>query len=129
MDKRILVIEDDRELADLIVERLIGEGFETSHVIDGLMGVSEAHKFKPHLIILDLMLPGGGGLNVLDKLKMSTHTRHIPIIVLTGSDNDELKKKVLDCGISSYMQKPYDGKKLVEEIWKILRVDPPSKET
>lgn len=128
MDKRILIIEDDRELADLMVDRLISEGFETSHVMDGLMGVSEAHKFKPHLIILDLMLPGGGGVSVLDKLKMSTHTRHIPIIVLTGSDNDELKKKVLDRGISSYMQKPYDGKKLVEEIWKILHLDEPFKE-
>ena len=75
-----------------------------------------AHKEKPDLIMLDLNMPAGGGLGTLEHLKMSTNTKFIPIIVLTGSEDPELKKKVLDKGIEQYIQKPYEPDELIGTI-------------
>lgn len=99
-----------------------GTGYNTVIAENVFQGVAIAHKEKPDLIILDLGLPGGGGLSVLNRLKQSSSKRNIPIpvIVLTGMKDVDLKKKVLEAGVSDYLEKPYDPKVLLESIEKFI---------
>jgi DNA-binding response OmpR family regulator len=116
MAGKILIIEDDKDMAMVLAMRLTKAGYEVHTALDAAFGVKEAHQFKPQLIILDLMLPAGGGFAVLDRIKLSTHTNQIPIFVLTGSDSDQYKQKVMGLGVQQYIQKPYDFDHLLAQI-------------
>ena len=100
--------------------RLESSGFEVVTALDGYHGIKMAHQEKPDLIILDLMLPAGDGLSVLEKLKLAEPTRKIPVVVLTGMINEEYKAKVLEQGIEAYLQKPYDPDNLISIINNVL---------
>ena len=119
--KKILLIEDEPDMATVITERLHKEDLEVITIGEGKQGVEMAQKDKPDLIILDLILPLGDGLWVLQRLKELPKTMHIPVIVLTASGDDKYIKKVTDLGIEAFMRKPYKGDKLVETVNKILR--------
>lgn len=114
MAQKILIIEDDEDQAKILKLRLNSGGFDARSVPDALLAIQEARTFKPELIFLDLMLPGGGGLEVLGRLKLSIYTNKIPIVVMTGMDNEEYKSKVLKIGVEAFVQKPYDTQKMVE---------------
>ena len=81
-------------------------------------------KEEPDLIILDIRMPGGGGFNLAERLKLFTHTRTIPIIILTGSAEISHELKAEELGIRYYIKKPYDPKKLLEVVEKALKTDP-----
>src|SRR5436853_3252814 len=98
MPGKILIIEDDKEMATVLSMRLTKAGFEVKTAQDATFGVKEAHQSKPNLIILDLGLPAGGGFAVLERVKLSTHTNQIPIFVLTGSGEDQAKEKAIKLG-------------------------------
>lgn len=120
-NKKILIVEDEKDTASLLSKRLTAAGYEVLITPDVTFGISESHRFRPNLIILDLMLPGGGGLAVLNSLKLSIHTEHIPILVLTGLHDEDYKKKVLEAAsVRAYLQKPYKAEELISEIKKIF---------
>ena len=118
--KKILVIEDESDTAKVLVKRLSDNGFDVTVAKDAYQGVEFAHKQKPDLIILDLMLPVGGGLSVLRNLRLSSLGLTIPVVVLTGIKDDKYKQQVLEEGIESYLEKPYEPKVLIGIIKKIL---------
>ena len=118
--KKILIIEDEQDLASTLSKRLTSVGYEVMISMDALLGVVQAHKSKVDLIILDLMLPGGGGHSVLSNLKCSTLTMNIPVLVLTGMQDEVRKKKILEMGVDGYMQKPYEIQNVLSEIKRIL---------
>ncbi len=117
---RILLIEDDRDMANVLSLRLKNEGFDITIAVDGYIGLKIAHQERPELIILDLMLPAGGGLATLKNLRISTHTQKIPVLVLTASMDEAQKQRVLDVGVSAYLQKPYDAQELISTIQGII---------
>ena len=117
---RILIVEDEADMATVIGERLRDEKFEVMVASEGYRGVELAHKQKPDLIILDLMLPVGDGLWVLKTLKEDLATSRIPVVVLTGIENEEYKQNILKAGVEEYIEKPYDGDKLVKTIKRVL---------
>jgi CheY-like chemotaxis protein len=117
----ILVIEDEPDFSELLKMRLESNGFSVVAAMDGYQGIQLAHAEKPDLIILDLMLPAGDGASVLEKLKLSADTRHIPIVVLTGMINEEYKQKVIAKGVEAYLQKPCDSGVLLNTIKEILK--------
>lgn len=119
--KKILIIEDEQDVAKLLVARLKSAGYESVVASDGYQGVEFAHKEYPDLIILDLRLPAGDGLAVLKNIRLSAYTRKIPIIVLTGIKDEEYKKKVIDKGIEAYLEKPYEPDTLITTIQNILK--------
>ncbi len=121
MAKKVLIIEDDTDVAKILALRFKSAGFEFSHVVDGVNAIKEAQHFKPDVIILDMMLPAGGGLGVLKNLRMSTNTSLIPIIVYTGMDNEERKKEMEALGVEAYIQKPYDPQKIVEKAIELIK--------
>jgi DNA-binding response OmpR family regulator len=83
--KKILVVDDERDIVKVLVIRLQSSGYEVITAFDGAQGVFMAHKEKPDLVILDIRMPAGDGFSVAERLKRSSHTWTIPIIFLTGS--------------------------------------------
>jgi len=118
---KILIIEDEPDITKVVRKRLMEEGFEVIAAQDGYQGVKSAHKEKPDLIILDLMLPAGDGLSVLKNIRMSAHTRYIPVVVLTGIKDEEYKQKVMGEGVEAYLEKPYEPDVLTTTIKNILK--------
>ena len=118
--KKILVIEDDAALSKILFMLLSKTGYEVIIASDAMQGINMAHQQKPDLIISDLMIPAGGGLNTIKNIKLSTLLKFIPVIVLTALRDEEYKKKVLDLGIEAYLEKPYEPEMLLQKIRDIL---------
>ena len=117
---KILIIEDNPDIAELLKDLLSKEKFETAICYDGLQGREFALKFKPDLILLDLMLPAGGGFYVLEKVKLSALTKSIPIVVLTASKDIGHRNKALEMGVQAFIEKPYDPQALISTIRGLL---------
>jgi len=113
---KILIIEDNMDLAGLMQDLLVKSGFEVTVCYDGIQGREFASKEKPDLVLLDLMLPGGGGFFVLENLQLSSLTQNIPVVVLTASKNPEHRQKAVEKGVAAFVEKPYDNQQLLSII-------------
>jgi len=116
--KKILIIEDDYDLSALMSRHLSSADFDVLNVGDTIQGVQFARKEIPDLIVLDLMIPGGGGLKVLERLNQIPETQSIPVVVLTGVRDDETRKKALEIGAVEYLEKPYNAQELLRSVEK-----------
>ena len=105
--QKILIVEDDKFLRDLIQQKLNKEGFATVVAIDGEEGVRMAQAESPHLILLDLILPGIDGFEVLKRLKEDQKTSSIPVIVLSNLGQKEDIEKTLKNGAEDFMVKAH----------------------
>jgi len=114
MKKKILVVDDELDVAKALKFRLKASGYTVVLAYDSVQGFMMANKEKPDLIILDIMIPGGGGFVVAERLKQSSATHHIPIIFLTGISGGE--DRAYKIGASGYLMKPYQPEKLLETI-------------
>jgi two-component system phosphate regulon response regulator PhoB len=119
---RILIVEDEQDLASLLEYNLKQEGFETEVARTGAAGVSRAKAFKPDLILLDLMLPDVGGTEVA-RLVREGETRRIPIIMVTARGEESDRVKGLELGADDYVVKPFSVKELMLRIRNVLRRD------
>ncbi|MEO0091198.1 MAG: response regulator [candidate division WOR-3 bacterium] len=117
---KILVVEDDRNLSELIKMRLEENGFEVVTAYDGLEAISQVRKHKPDLIVLDLMLPRLDGYQVCTIIKNYETFSKIPIIILTARSSIEAKEIAFKTGADAFMVKPFDGQKLVATIKNLL---------
>jgi two-component system, OmpR family, alkaline phosphatase synthesis response regulator PhoP len=124
----ILVVEDERDILELLELSLVREGFATRGVETGDAAVLEAKAHSPELILLDLMLPGMDGLEVCRRLKQVDHTRNIPIVMLTAKDDESDIVTGLELGADDYITKPFSPKVVVARVKAVLRrrAQPPS---
>jgi two-component system phosphate regulon response regulator PhoB len=118
---KILVIEDERALVEVLTCNLEREGFEVFTAADGLEGLRLAQLKLPDLIVLDLMLPFKPGLEVCRELRMGPRTRDIPIIMVTAKAEESDELVGFATGADDYVTKPYSVKVLVQRIKKELR--------
>jgi len=118
---KILVIEDERALVEVLSYNLGREGFEVLVSHDGQDGLRQAQIKLPDLVVLDLMLPLKSGLEVCRELRMGTRTREIPIIMVTAKAEETDQLVGFATGADDYVTKPYSIKVLVERIKKVLR--------
>lgn len=122
MSKKILIIEDDRFLRELIKRKLITEGFEVSEAVDGEEGIKKIQEEKPELVLLDLILPGIDGFEVLNRAKNNEATRQIPVIILSNLGQREEIDRGLKLGAVDYMVKAhFTPGEIIEKIKNILR--------
>jgi CheY-like chemotaxis protein len=110
--KRILVIEDDDDLAEMLRHYFGGQGYEILNALNGLDGVSTARAKLPDLILLDIMLPDMDGFDVCRQLRTTPLTKHIPITFLSQRDGRADKVAGLELGADDYITKPFD----IEEL-------------
>lgn len=119
--KNILIIDDDRDWARLLSDRLEFEGYNVAVAFDTLNGVAQAVKLKPDLILLDIMMPAGGGLMVLKNIRDNSNTFNTSVIVMTGRIEDEIRAQAEKLGISGYVIKPIDSNSFMSKIKDVLQ--------
>ncbi|MCR5250187.1 MAG: response regulator transcription factor [Lachnospiraceae bacterium] len=116
--QRILIVDDDENIAELISLYLTKECFDTQIVGDGESALRAVKEFAPHLILLDLMLPGIDGYQVCREIRVNSQ---IPIIMLSAKGEVFDKVLGLELGADDYMEKPFDSKELVARVKAVLR--------
>ena len=119
--KSILIIEDEKDIVDLIEYHLKQSGFSVISALDGPTGLERARKKSPNLIILDLMLPGMDGKDICRSLKSNPLTQSIPILMLTAKAEETDRLIGFELGADDYVTKPFSPKELVLRVKAILR--------
>src|SRR5213592_4858759 len=119
--RKILIIEDESDVADLLEMGLRKAGFTTLAAADGATGLQKARDNRPDFIILDLMLPKMSGLEVCKILKNDTATSHIPILMLTAKAEEIDRIVGLEFGADDYVTKPFSPREVVLRVRAILR--------
>ena len=118
---KILIVEDEANIRQLVRYNLEKEGFQVMEAADGMQGLRTAQKEKPDLVLLDLMLPGMDGLEVCRTLKGAPATSALPIIMLTAKAEEVDKIIGLELGADDYMTKPFSPRELTARIKAVLR--------
>ena len=115
---RILVVDDEKHIAELISLYLMKEGYETREVYDGRKAMDEFYSFKPELVMLDIMLPGTDGYQVCTNIRKNSD---VPIIMLTARSDTFDKVLGLEMGADDYIVKPFEPKEMVARVKAVLR--------
>lgn len=118
---RLLVIDDDYSLFSLLADFLGNSGFECFHAPDGDSGLAMLAKEHWDLVILDVMLPGMNGHEVLRRIRSQLETRGLPVLMLTARGEEEDKVLGLEMGADDYLAKPFGAKELVARLRALLR--------
>jgi DNA-binding response OmpR family regulator len=115
---RVLLVDDDVQLCKLLAERLATEGYTMETVHDGPRGLERALSMEYALVVLDLMLPGMGGLDVLRRLRKVSP---VPVLILTARGEDSDRILGLEMGADDYVPKPFNPRELIARVRAILR--------
>jgi len=122
MAKKILIIEDDKFLRELILRKLLKAGYKVSYAIDGEEGLKKIKEEKPDLVLLDLILPGTDGFEVLEKTKSDIEISSISVIILSNLGQKEDIERGLKLGAIDFLVKAhFTPQEIVDKIEKILK--------
>lgn len=121
MKKRIMIIDDEESFASMLKLRIESSGdYEVSISLEAKDIIKRIHDFRPDVILLDLLMPGIGGLDICDMLNHDSIGMSIPVIIVSGDDKPTDKLKAFKLGISDYLVKPVEDEKLVKAIEKAI---------
>lgn len=118
MQKKILIVDDEPEFAEMIKMRLEANGYEVVAAYDGKEGLAKASSENPDLILLDVMMPGMDGFQVLKSLRANDATENIPTVMLTARGESKSIFKSQDLGATDHLIKPCESKDLLDVIKK-----------
>jgi len=122
MAKNILIVEDDKFLRELIAQKLTKEGYDASEAFDGEEGIKKIKEEKPDLVLLDLILPGIDGFEVLSKMKEDSALSSIPVIILSNLGQKEDVEKGLKLGAVDYLIKAhFTPGEIIDKIKAVLK--------
>jgi phosphate regulon transcriptional regulator PhoB len=121
LSDRILVVDDEKDLVELVKYNLEKEGFEVAVAYDGEGAIATGEREIPSLIVLDIMLPNIDGLEVCRRLKRNPVTAHIPIIMLTAKGEEADRVVGLELGADDYVVKPFSVRELIARVKTVLR--------
>jgi len=116
MGKRVLVIDDEPALVDLVRTWLESKDYEVISAYNGIEGLREAIGKEPAVVILDLMMPGMDGFEVLTRLRREPKTRETPVIILTAKRDTECLFRAKELGSTDYMMKPFSLRDLLKLV-------------
>jgi CheY-like chemotaxis protein len=117
---KILIVDDDLEIRQLLGEQLLDLGHESIYAADGVRALSLVRSERPDLILLDMRLPGVDGFSVLERLQRIPEVADIPVIVFSGMRSPEVEERALMLGAREYVHKSLSGQDLVEAIARVL---------
>src|ERR1700747_1546975 len=125
--KRVLLIEDDRDIVELVRYNLEREGFQVASATDGASGLAQIRKTPPDILLLDLMLPKLSGLDICKEIRRDTSLNRLPILMLTARGEEADRVVGLEMGADDYVTKPFSPRELVARVKALLRrAEPPS---
>jgi DNA-binding response OmpR family regulator len=119
-NKRILIVDDDPDVLHSMHVRLKANHYDTFYAADAISCMAEARKNEPDLIILDLGLPAGDGFLVMERFKAVPSLAAIPVIVVSGRDHRENRKRAVQAGARAFLQKPVNNAELLAVIRQAL---------
>jgi two-component system phosphate regulon response regulator PhoB len=117
----VLVVDDEPEIVSLVTYHLEKAGYVVSTASDGAEAIVKSRREQPCLIVLDLMLPGISGFQVLEAIRSRSETQHVPVLMLTALRDDEDRIRGLSLGVDDYVTKPFNPEELVLRVAAILR--------
>ena len=120
MADKILVADDEREIRNLLDDFLQGEGYEVVLAADGEQALQLAETESPQAIVMDIKMPGLDGIEVCKRLKERKQTKFIPVIIITGFEDNKLA--ALDMGADDFVNKPFDMVELSIRVKSVLRI-------
>jgi two-component system phosphate regulon response regulator PhoB len=126
--KRILLIEDDRDIVELVRYNLEREGFQVAAATDGASGLAQVRKTPPDILLLDLMLPKLSGLDICKEIRRDTSLNRLPILMLTARGEEADRVVGLEMGADDYVTKPFSPRELGARVKALLRRTEPSNE-
>jgi phosphate regulon transcriptional regulator PhoB len=126
--KRILIIEDDKDIVELVRYNLEKEGYRVSAADDGAAGLAQARSSPPDLLVLDLMLPKLPGLEICKELRRNSKSPRLPILMLTARGDEADRIVGLEMGADDYVSKPFSPRELVARVRALLRRTEPGEE-
>ena len=118
---RILIIDDEKDIIELVRYNLEQEGFQVTGALDGESGLNNAIREMPDLVLVDLMLPGMDGLEICRSLRADKRTAPIPIIMLTAKSGESDRVVGLELGADDYVTKPFSPRELAARVKAVLR--------
>ncbi|MDI6731575.1 MAG: response regulator [Candidatus Margulisbacteria bacterium] len=121
MAKKILIVDDDKAVADLLAIQLKELGYETGYVNDGVAALNQVHHDSPDLVILDVMLPQMDGFKVCRLLKFDQKFKKIPIILFTSLSEETNGKTGEGVGADAYFPKPFEMNKLLGKVKELIK--------
>jgi CheY-like chemotaxis protein len=124
MSKRVIVVDDDKEIREIITFVLARNGFEVTSASNGQQLHAMLVQFIPDLIILDVMMPGEDGYQICNTLQSNPQTRHIPVIIMTAHAEDIYERISVDLGAAVHMTKPFHPFNLLEQVKVLLQATP-----
>jgi phosphate regulon transcriptional regulator PhoB len=124
--KRILIIEDDRDIIELVRYNLANEGFQVSAASDGTAGLASLKKSPPDILLLDLMLPRLSGLEICKEIRRDSALNRLPILMLTARGEEADRVVGLEMGADDYVTKPFSPRELVARVRALLRRTDPA---
>lgn len=120
MSKRVIVVDDDKEIREIITFVLTRHGFEVTTASNGQQLHTHMLQFIPDLIILDVMMPGEDGYQICNTLRSNPQTRHIPVIIMTAHTEDIYERISVDLGAAEHVTKPFHPFDLLEKVKVLL---------
>jgi two-component system, cell cycle response regulator len=120
---KILLIEDDADTRQLLKIRLESQGYETAFAADAIGALRVAREERPDVILLDMGLPGGDGVVVMERLKTFPALAHIPVIVVSAREPTTTEARATEAGAQAYIQKPVDMYELLVAVRRALGED------
>jgi DNA-binding response OmpR family regulator len=126
--QKILLIDDDRNYLKFTTIQLRDAGYTVVAAVDAVQAMSTALRERPALVLLDLGLPGGGGLAVLERLQLNLELAGVPVIIVTARDANSNRELVLKAGARLLLQKPVETRVLLESIQSIIGTPDPDGE-
>ncbi len=125
MEENILIIEDDKFLRELISRKLINEKFKIEEAIDGEEGLKKLQEAKPDLVLLDLILPGLDGFEVLERIKDNPSTSIIPVLILSNlGQRDEIERGLKLGAVDFLVKAHFTPEEIVDKVKEILAKKP-----
>jgi len=121
MAKKILVVDDEPEVVEILESRVKSGGYEVITASDGAEGLRKAYEEKPDLILLDILMPKIDGFDMCASLKENPNSANIPIIIITAAGLEHIEEKCLAVNADGCIRKPYDAADLLAKIKALLR--------
>lgn len=125
MTNRVLVVDDESDITELLSYNFRVAGYEVLTAADGMVAVSTAQRWLPEAIVLDLNLPGLDGFAVCEMLRVLPSTRDIPILMLTAFATEQSRQVGLQLGATDYLTKPFSPRDVVTRVTELLKQSRP----
>ena len=120
MAKKILIVDDDQQIVLLLASRLKANQYEVVAAFDAVQAVAKAFSEKPDLILLDIKMPAGGGIRVMDNIRNSANAALTPVIIITANPSLEIRQKAKEMGAVDFISKPFKAEDVLLRIRKAL---------